>query len=196
VTVVTDTAADVEKLRRVVQGKPERVANPALVVVAGLPGAGKSHFSRKLGGRLDCAIVESDAMRRALWRAPTYGPRENQRLFRAAYRLIEDLLREGIAVVFDATNLQELHRERLYRIADRLGVKLILVWVEAPANVIRERLRGRLLGVDPTDISEANWDIHLRLKANAERFRRDYFAVDTSRDIASVIERIGRKART
>jgi predicted kinase len=92
--------------------------------------------------------------------------------------------------------LEERHRERLYRIADRLGVKLILVWVEAPANVIMERLRGRLLGVDPADISEANWDIHLRLKANAERFRRDYFAVDTSRDIASVIERIGRKART
>jgi predicted kinase len=193
---VTDTTGDVELLRRAVQKEPERVADPALVLVAGLPGAGKSHFSRKLGERLDCAIVESDAMRRALWRAPTYGPRENQRLFRAAYRLIEDLLREGIGVVFDATNLQERHRERLYRVADRLGVKLILVWVEAPANVIRERLRGRSLSVDPTDISEADWDIHLRMKANAERFSRDYFAVDTSRDIAPVIERIRRKART
>ncbi len=167
-----------------------------MVVVAGLPGAGKSHFSRKLAGRLGSVVVESDAMRRALWRAPIYGPQENQRLFRGIHSLIEDLLREGVGVVFDATNLQERHRERLYGIADRLHVKLVLVWVEAPVAVIRERLHGREMGVDPTDISEANWDIHLRMRAIAKRFRRDYFAVDTSRDIAPVIEEISRKARS
>ena len=138
-----DVGSDVEKLRRVVQGIRERVANPVFIVVAGLPGAGKSYFSRRLAECLPSVIVESDALRKVLWSEPTYSARESQRLFGACHRLIEQLLREGTGVILDATNLQERHRERLYRIAERLRVKLILVWVEAPAEVIRERLRSR-----------------------------------------------------
>ncbi len=187
--------ADVEKLRQVVQGAPERVATPVFVIVAGLPGAGKSYFSRKLAERLPCGIVESDALRKALWPEPTHSAQESQRLFSVCHHLIEQLLREGIGVILDATNLQERHREQLYRIAERLGVKLILVWVEAPPGVIRERLQGRLAGVDPQDSSEADWDVYRRMRGKAERIGRNYFSVDTSRDILPVIDKIAREAR-
>jgi predicted kinase len=190
-----DIGSDVEKLRQVVQGAGERVANPVFIVVAGLPGAGKSYFSRRLAERLPSVIVESDALRKALWPEPTYSTRESQRLFSACHRLIEQLLRDGIGVILDATNLQERHRERLYRIADRLRVKLILVWVEAPAEVIRERLRERSRGADPQDHSGADWGVYWRMRDKAEKIGRGYFAVDTSRDVSPAIDRIVRQAR-
>lgn len=190
-----DTGADVEKLKQEVQGAAERVANPVFVVVAGLPGAGKSYFSRMLAERLPSVIVESDALRKVLWPEPTYSTPESQRLFSACHRLIEELLREGTSVILDATNLQERHRERLYRIAEQLRVKMILVWVEAPPDVVRERLRLRSRGADPQDHSEADWGVYRGMREKAERIGRGYFAVDTSRDIMPVVDRIVRQAR-
>jgi predicted kinase len=190
-----DVTSDVEKLRRAVRPSQERVADPAFIVVAGLPGAGKSFLSRKLAERLPCCIVESDALRKALWARPTYNARESHRLFSASHGLVEQLLSEGIGVILDATNLQERHRKQLYLIADRLDVKLVLVWVEAPPQVILDRLQERSLGGDPRDNSEADWEVHRMMSGKAERIRRPFLAVDTSRDISPVIDKIVREAR-
>ena len=106
------------------------------------------------------------------------------------HSLIETLLKRGICVLLDATNLIEHHREPLYNIAERLGAKLILVRVEAPAEVIRQRLQGRT-----EDKSDADWAVYQRMKSKMQKIRRNHFAVDTSRDIAPVIDKIIREAR-
>lgn len=192
---VAEATADVQKLKQGLDGYPEPVANPTFVLVCGLPGVGKSYFSRRLSERLPGVIVESDALRKRLCPSPTYSAQESHRLFTACHRLIEELLGSGITVILDATNLAEQHRERLYQISERLRVKLIIVWVEAPREVILQRLRGRSIGVDPQDNSEADWGVYQRMRVRMERIRRNYFAVDTSRDIAPVIDKITREAK-
>jgi predicted kinase len=190
-----EIAADVKKLRLGLNGLPEPVANPVLVIVSGLPGTGKSYFSRKLAERLPSAVIESDALRKQLFTIPTYRAEESHRLFNACHRLIEELLSKGIPVILDATNLVEHHREPLYRIARRLGVKLIIVQVEAPRELVRQRLQGRAEGVDPVDKSDACWSIYQKMRTRVEQIRRNYFAVDTSRDITPVINKIVREAK-
>jgi len=188
-------AADIRRLKESLKDIPEPAANPVFVLVCGLPGAGKSYFSRHLAEKIQGVIVESDAMRTMLWQSPTHSARESNYLFSAIYLLIEELLRDGITVIHDATNLVEQHRERLYRICERIGVKIIVVWVEAPRAVILERLRGRAMGVDPMDSSEADWSVYEKMKTRVERIRRNYYAVDTSRSIEPVINKIVREAK-
>ena len=125
-------AADVGRLAESLGQLPEPAAKPALVAVSGLPGTGKSYFCGKLAERLPLAIVESDALRKVLFSSPSYSSKESSHLFRAVHHLIERLLRKGISLIFDATNLSEQHREYLYSIAERLDIKLVLVRVEAP----------------------------------------------------------------
>ena len=132
-------------------------------------------------------------MRRALNPTPTHSRAESERLFRACYALIEDLLRKGISVIFDATNLVERHREQLCRIADDAKAKLILVRVEAPPEVVQQRLQGRRAGSDPADNSDADWDVYQKMSKTAQRILRNHFAVDTSRDIMPVINKIVRE---
>jgi predicted kinase len=108
--------------------------------------------------------------------------------------LVERLLRRGISLVLDATNLSERFRERLYNIADRLGVRLILVQVEAPAEVVYERLTARRQGASPGDKSDADWAVYQRMKDTVEDMRRNYYAVDTSRDITPVLDKVVRAA--
>ena len=189
----TELSEDVERLKESLGQLPEPVVKPALIVVSGLPGSGKSYFCRKLAQRLSFPILESDALRKVLFPSPSYSPGESNRLFQACYLLIEELLRRGIALIFDATNLIERHRERLYHIADQTGTKLIIVRVEAPAELVRQRLENRTIGASPLDRSEADWKVYQKMESSAQKIRRNHFAVDTSRDIAPVINKVVRE---
>ncbi len=186
---------DVGRLKEALSELPEPMAQPFFIVVSGLPGTGKSYFSRQLAQQVDCAIVESDALRKVLFPVPSYSAQESHRLFQALHILIAELLGQGTAVLLDATNLVEHHRERFYHIADQLRLKLIIVRVEAPSEVIRERLQSRAQDNDSPDSSDADWMVYQRMKPRAQQIRRNHFAVDTSRDITPVINKIVRELK-
>ena len=185
--------ADMERLAESLGQLPEAVVRPVFVVVSGLHRTGKSYFSGKLAKRLSFVILESDALRKALFSSPSYSLEESSRLFRAVHRLIERLLKKGIPLILDATNLSEQNREYLYSIADRLGVKLVLVRVEAPLEVVRARLEARV--EDSGSKSDADWTIYQKMKSSVQGIRRKHYAVDTSRDIAPVLGKIMREVK-
>lgn len=187
--------SDVQKLRESLAELPEPMVSPPFIVVSGLPGTGKSFFSRKLAKELFLPILESDTLRKVLFPSPNYSPKESARLFHACHLLIEALLRRGIPLIFDATNLAEHRREHLYRIADKAGARLIMVQVEAPPMVVQERLRARANHVNPEDNSDADWKVYQRMKPEKDKICRNHFTVDTSRDIAPVIEKIVREVK-
>ena len=188
----TRLLSDVQQLAESLGQLPEPAAEPIFIAVSGLPGTGKSYFCSKLAERLPLVTLESDALRKALFLSPSYSQQESSRLFRACHLLIEKLLRKGISLILDATNLSERYREHLYSIADRLNVRLILVCVEAPPEVVRERLKSRLK--NPGNKSDADWEIYQRMKLSVQKIHRNHYVVDTSRDIAPVVDKIVREA--
>ena len=182
--------ADAHRLAGSFSPLPEAEAQPAIIVVSGLPGTGKSCFCRRLAERLPFLILESDAIRKQLFPAPTYSTAESAYLFRTIYYLIEDLLKKGMPVILDATNLEERHRERIYNIAERLNARLIMVNVQAPPELVQKRFKKRLEGKGVQDNSDADWAVYQKLKGTAEKIGRNHFTVDTSRDIEPAIEKI------
>jgi len=170
---------------------PEPVAEPCLIVVSGLPGTGKSYFCNRLAERLPSVVLESDVLRKSLFSSPSYSLKESSQLFRAIHRLIERLLAKGIPLILDATNLSERNREYLYSIAERLDVRLVLVRVEAPPEVVRQRLEARRGNSE--NKSDADWAIYQKMKFAVQRIRRNHYAVDTSRDITPVVDKIVRE---
>ena len=190
----TQVVSDTEQLLESLEQLPEPVVKPAFVVVSGLPGTGKSYFCRRLAERIPVIILESDVMRKTLFPSPTYSTAESARLFQAIHNLIEYLLKKGIPLVLDATNLSERNRERLYHIAYQLDARLVMVRVEAPPEVVQERLRNRANGTgSEEDQSEADWAVFQRMKTSVQQIRRHHFAVDTSRDIAPVLDKVVRE---
>jgi len=185
--------SDVQRLTESLGELPQPVAEPNFIAVSGLPGTGKSYFCHRLAQLLPLVILESDALRKELFPQPSYSPQESARLSRALHFLIERLLKKGISLVLDATNLSERFREQLYNIADRLEVRLILVRVEAPSQVVYERLKVRQQEAQSN--SDAGWAVYQKMKATAEKMRRNHYAVDTSRDITPVVDKVVREAR-
>jgi hypothetical protein len=187
----TRLASDVQRLRESLRELPEPVAEPVLIIVSGLPGTGKSYLSGRLAERVPLLVLESDALRKTLFSPPGYTSGESSQLFSAIHLLVEELLRKGISLILDATNLSERFRERLYSIADRLDVRMVLVRVEAPPEVVRERLEGR--AEDPEGNSDAYWAVYRRMRSSVERISRNHYVVDTSRDISPVVGKIVRE---
>jgi predicted kinase len=192
---VSSLDEDVEKLRQSLSNLPRPQVEPPLIVVSGLPGTGKSFLCRKLVEKLPFLILASDSLRKILFPFPQYQENENKRLFSACHILIEELLSKGIPVIFDATNLLEHHREYFYRAAARAGAKLILVWVEAPTEVVRQRLLAREKTALPQHYSEAGWEIYNKMKPRREKISRNHLVVDTSQDITAVIDKIVRATK-
>jgi predicted kinase len=180
--------SDVERLSESLGQLPEPIAEPALIVVSGLPGTGKTYFCNRLAERLPSVVLESDVLRKTLFSPPSYSAKESSQLFRAIHQLIQRLLVKGIPLILDATNLSERNREYLYSIADRLDAKLVLVRVEAPPEVVRQRLEARR--EKPENKSDADWGIYRRMKYSVQKIRRNHYAVDTSRDITPVLDKI------
>ena len=183
-------ADDVSRMEAALGELPAPRPTPSLVLVSGLPGSGKSHFSRELCARYPLAHLNSDSLRRALFPRPTHGAEESARLFAAVHALLEQLLSRGVSAVLDATSLKEEHRRPLYDIAERAGAGLIIVRTEAPEAVALGRLAARARGGDPEDASEATPAVYNRMKGEVEPIERTHITVDTSGDIAQALEAV------
>lgn len=158
--------------------------------MSGLAGTGKSFFCHMLAERPPFLIPGSATLRKILFAVPRYDEHDNKRLFSACHVLIEDLLSKGTLVIFDATNLLEHHRGYLYRAARRSKARLILVWAEAPPEVVQQRPVAREKSAIPQHHSEAGWDVYSRMRPRTEKICRNHLVFDTSQHITAAVDKI------
>jgi predicted kinase len=138
---------------------------PALIVVMGLPGVGKSHCARLLCARLGAAHVASDELRSRLFIAASYADDENRAVFGAVTALVDSLLGEGHRVVVDATNLIARNRAGPIGVARRRGIPVTYVRITSSDDDTRARLASRGRGRAAGDHSEADVSIYERMRA-------------------------------
>jgi DegV family protein with EDD domain len=186
---------DVSILEAALGSLPAAVDAPPLLVLSGLPASGKSHLAREITLRHPFAVLESDALRKALVKRPTYSQQESARLFAACHALLEDLLSQGIPCLFDATNLKKAHRRPLYEIADRTRARLLIVEVRVGDDVISRRLVGRQHSENPGDRSDATLDVYESMRREAEPIERQHLVVDASAEIGPAVEEVLRHLR-
>lgn len=183
-------AATVERTERALALSAEPSAQPALVMLCGLPGTGKSYLARRLQPYLGAVVIETDRVRRFLFSSPTHAAGESGRVYAVCHGLIERHLRRRHSVIFDATNLQERSRQRVYRLAGRLATPLVVVRTVAPAELVWRRMAGRAARADPDDRSQADFAVFLKLAPSEEPVRRPHIVVDTAQDVEQALQRI------
>jgi len=170
--------------------QPRMPAQPLLVAMCGLPGTGKSYFAAKLTERLPFLILETDRLRKVLVERPKYTTGEHRRVFNSCYHLINHYLINGYSVLFDATNLNEEFRFYLYDISKSTGAPLALVHATAPQDTVRRRLKERKSNRHANTYSDAGWLIYTRMIPVEEPVERDHYALDTSKNINPVLDRV------
>ena len=164
-------------------------------MLVGPPGTGKSRLARRLGSDLGAQIVESDRVRKQLFAEPRYTGGEHAAVYGWCHTVLKSALLVGRSVIFDATNLEERVRRRVYDIAKECDARLTIIAVGSPPSVVQERMLRRQQRLDEQDVSEADWFVYLDLRRRAEPIRRPHLLINTAVDFTTLYERLVSRLR-
>jgi predicted kinase len=119
--------------------------DPLLVVVTGMPAAGKTTVARALSQELGLPLVTKDDIKEQLYEALGVGDVEwSQRLGKASYALIfafcGELLAAGQSVIAEANFFAGLDEARF---AELPGHRLVQIHCTAPLDILLARYQGR-----------------------------------------------------
>jgi len=172
-------------------GLPARPnGRPALVILMGFPGVGKTHCARLLAARIGAAHVATDQLRSRLFIAASYAAEENRAVFTLAETLVDDLLAQGHVVVLDATNLIASNRAPMESVASRRGAALLHVLVVADDAEARARLAARAVARSEDDHSDADVGVYERMRERGFEAPERFVELRNGVDLTSEIERV------
>ena len=180
--------------------------SPALVLIAGLSGTGKSAVAAALHGRTGFAHINSDVVRKRLagvpvdlpakptaYEAGIYTPELSAQTYQTMLEEAGSRVAAGRGVILDATFQLRVGRDAARALARQHHVPFLLVECRCDEEEIRRRLEQRAQrGGGPSD---ADWNVYLEQRRSCEPIGADedgdHRVLDTSGpadELASQIE--------
>lgn len=162
---------------------------PALLLMHGVSGTGKSWLARQLVPALPALSIRADIERKRLHGlmatdranaapgAGLYGRKASMQTYARLTAMTREILRAGETVIVDATHQRAADRARFRRLAARLSVPFAILDCRAPQHVLLARLRER--EAQGRDASDADASVLAYQQAHADPL--------TSEDAADVI---------
>jgi aminoglycoside phosphotransferase family enzyme/predicted kinase len=160
-----------------------RARRPALLLMHGLSGSGKTTVSQQVLESFAAIRLRSDVERKRLYGlAPgaasgstidqgIYSREAGERTYEHLARLAGELLAAGELVVVDAAFLERRRRERFRRLAAGHGAAFLILDLAADEALLRERVTQRTHA--GTDASEATLDVLARQSTSHEPLTPD-----------------------
>jgi aminoglycoside phosphotransferase family enzyme/predicted kinase len=162
---------------------------PALLLVGGLPGTGKSTIASMLGRSAGFEVLRSDVLRKEIAGvaveergASIYSEEWNERTYGRCLEQAEKILDQGGRVVVDATFREQGRRQAFWELAKSRCVQAAFIHCTAPREELKRRLDQRRGGA-----SDADWATYELVEKSWESMLGSEicFSLDTSRDDAS-----------
>jgi len=176
---------------------------PALVVIAGLSGTGKSAVATALHDRTGFVHINSDVVRKQLagvaartapagYEAGIYSTEMSARTYATMRTAAADYLGAGRGVILDATFQRRDDRAAAEAVAAAHGVPIFFVECRCGEDEVRRRLAQRTVRRDSP--SDADWSVYLEQRRRFEPFGTDERArslvLDTSAPLAEATRAI------
>lgn len=153
----------------------------SLLLMVGLPGAGKSYVVEKLRELVPFDVITTDRVRLHVRSQPTYTAAEMAYTYEVCYGLVSRRLERGLRVVFDGSNYLAARRQRLLAIAQRHSSAVAVCQVQASEVVTRQRLTKRLEGERRNgDWSDAGWSVYQWMVEVQEPVAVPHLTLDTT----------------
>jgi aminoglycoside phosphotransferase family enzyme/predicted kinase len=165
---------------------------PRLIAIGGLSGSGKSAIARAIAphiGAFPGAVhIRSDVERKRLFGAApdqklppaAYTQGISDQIYAACRKRARLALEAGHSAIVDAVHAKPQERAAVAALAAEMGVAFTGLWLDAPREVMRERVAARV-----SDVSDATPDV-VDAQLAYDLGKQDFAAIDASGSVAEV----------
>jgi aminoglycoside phosphotransferase family enzyme/predicted kinase len=180
---------------------------PILILMSGLSGSGKTWIAERLAPLLGAIHLRSDVERKRLagvdergrsgsgLQEGLYSSESSVHVYHHLQDCAADTLAGGYPTILDATFIRRADRARFHAFAAQRGIKVCLVWCEAPPEVLRARIQERLQkGQDPSEAGSAvlAWQQNHAEPVTADESFRIFQATSSANEVDRLGEEIAR----
>ena len=149
-----------------------------LIILAGLPGAGKSTVAAALGRELGAMVLSTDRIRAEHGGSPSFSPAAKGGVYERMFARAERGLRARRSVVLDATFYLRRLRQAGAAVGRRARVPIFLIEVVLPEAAVRERMARRLRSARGP--RPAGFEVYRFMRQVFEPVRGRHFTLDTT----------------
>ena len=148
-----------------------------LIIIGGLPGAGKTTIARELARQIGAAHIRIDSIEQAIRDSGVLRQPINEAGYRVGYAVAEDNLRVGRTVIVDSVNPLAVTRDAWLAVANRAHVSVIEIEITcSDATEHRQRVETRvsdIAGLRPPTWQEV-------VSRDYESWNRERLVIDTA----------------
>jgi len=164
-----------------------------LIVLAGLPGVGKSTLAQALAKRLDAFVLDKDSIRDAIFPASEvdYSDPQNALATDVVYMVAGYILerRPDTRLILDGKPFsQEAQRMAARGLAVRTGSDFRLIHCVAPDDLVRQRLEEESARNPQNAAADRTFAKYLRIKEIFEPITMPHLVVDTAHSLKDEVE--------
>lgn len=154
-----------------------------VVVVFGLPGAGKSYVASRLAKMIGADYISSDWIRREMFKDRVYSEREKAAVYNVMLSKMMEAVNQHRNVVLDATFHKNETRRLFVQAMEGIG-GIYFIEVRASENIIRERLKRE------RPDSEADFEIYKFISHQSEPLNDPHLLLEsTDENIANMLQK-------
>lgn len=146
-----------------------------VVIVFGLPGSGKSYFALRLANLINAEYINSDLLRKQLFKKRTYSLNEKLLVYEEMLVKMKECLKQKKSLVLDATFYKNDIRKKFMDAAVKKG-GIRFIEVTAGESLIRKRLKT------PRLVSDADFEIYKLIKEQWESMREPHLILRSTND--------------
>lgn len=159
-----------------------------LIVMAGLPGSGKSTVAEGLAEKLAIPVLSVDPIVSSILKTGAErSPKTDEAAFSIAETLASEQLQLGVSVIVDAVNAVEKVRGMWRDLSRKHRAKLTIIECVLDSSVHKERVEARVRNLD--GFPELTWDdVEDRRKIYIP-WEEERLVLDTARSAAENLER-------
>ncbi len=162
---------------------------PLLIIVTGLPGAGKTAFSRALAERIGARHFNTDIIRDELGLRGQYDEESKHRVYQKMREETAKTLEAGMTVIVDGTFYRKELREPYEELGAKFEAPVYWLVIEASEETVRKRTAQK------REYSEADFDVYLKIREEWEPLNKPHLPL-VSADLEGMVERALRYLQT
>lgn len=123
--------------------KKLELSSPLIIIMMGVPGAGKTFFARQFANKLNIGYISEDRIRHDIFNPAKFTQDEQSTVRRVMGYMIEELSRVKRHIILDGRFLSSNERQKIHQVMNTAGYQSLTVWVQTEEDLAKRRASRR-----------------------------------------------------